>query len=433
MVLLVAPYTPWAEQREAPGSLGNTSTRPLPLRVMSNAQGIPIPRLYLDNAATSFPKPPGVLQAMCDYARRLGASAGRGAYSEAIETGDLLAQCRREINGLLNGESDRHVIFTLNCTDALNLALRGLIDPFDPGHVVCSAADHNSILRPIHAMAADWGLAFDAVPVDPGTTLIDPEAIRKAIRPETRYVAITHASNVTGVVQPVGEIGRICREMSIPFLVDAAQSAGHLPIDVQADNIDLLAAPGHKALMGPLGTGFLYIRPGIENGLRPLREGGTGSQSDEPVQPQSMPERYEPGSHNAIGLAGLMAGIRWVRGQGLDQIAAHEQSLVRTFIDAIAKIEGVRYFGPQGAADRIGVFSLRIDGFDPHELSAALETGYGVLTRSGIHCAPFIHDAIGTLQSGGATRLSFGPFVTTEDVRFAADALAQTAAATMMA
>lgn len=399
-----------------------------------STQAIPIPRrLYLDNAATSFPKPPQVLQAMCDYAQRLGASAGRGAYAEAIETGRLLSQCRREINGLLNGESDRHVVFTLNCTDALNLALRGLIDPFKPGHVLCTAADHNSILRPIHAMAADWGLAFDTVPVDRQTTLIDPDAIRRAIRSDTRYVAVTHAGNVTGAVQPIREIGKICREMAVPLIVDAAQSAGHLPIDVQADCIDLLAAPGHKGLMGPLGTGFLYIRPGIEKRLRPLREGGTGSQSDEPTQPATLPDRYEPGSHNAIGLAGLLAGVRWVRERGLDHIATHEASLVKTFIAGISDVEGLHYFGPQGVADRIGVFSLRIDGFDPHELSAALESGYGILTRSGIHCAPFIHQALGSLAAGGATRLSFGPFLTPQDIAFATDALAQIASAAIIA
>lgn len=401
---------------------------------MSNAPATPgRRRLYLDNAATSFPKPPEVLQAMCDYAQHLGASAGRGAYAEAIEAGQLLAQCRREINSLLNGESDRHVIFTLNCTDALNLALRGLVNPFDPGHIVCTAADHNSILRPVHAMAADWKLAFDAVPVDPRTTLIDPDAVRRAIRPDTRYIAITHASNVTGAVQPIQEIGRICREMEVPLIVDAAQSAGHLPIDVQADAIDLLAAPGHKGLMGPLGTGFLYIRPGLEKQLHPLREGGTGSQSDEPTQPANLPERYEPGSHNAIGLAGLLAGVRWIRQRGIDEIGRHEASLVDVFINSVSDVDGLRYFGPQGTADRIGVFSLRVEGFDPHELSAALEAGYGILTRSGIHCAPLIHDAVGSLAIGGATRMSFGPFVMPDDVATATDALRELASAAVVA
>ena len=390
-------------------------------------------RLYLDNAATSFPKPPQVLEAMRDYAERLGASAGRGAYAEALETGDLLASCRREINALLNGESPDHVVFTLNCSDALNLALRGLIDPFNPGHVVCTAADHNSILRPIHAMAEQWGLPFTVVDVDPATTLIDPQDVKNAIRRDTKYVAVTHAGNVTGAVQPIREIGRICREMAVPLVVDAAQSAGHVSIDVQRDGIDLLAAPGHKALMGPLGTGFLYLRPGMEKRVRPLREGGTGSRSDLATHPSDMPDRYEPGSHNAVGLAGLLAGVRWVRQQTVEKLQSHERGLVQTFLDATGNIDGLTLYGPPGVADRLGVFSVRVDGLDPQELSAALETGFGLLTRSGVHCAPFAHRALGTVEAGGTTRLSVGPFVTRPDVRYAADALSQVAAGVAVA
>ena len=390
-------------------------------------------RLYLDNAATSFPKPPQVLEAMKDYAERLGASAGRGAYAEALETGDLLASCRREINGLLHGESANHVVFTLNCSDALNLALRGLIDPFNPGHVVCTAADHNSILRPIHAMAEQWKLEFTVVDVDPTTTLIDPADVKRAIRRDTKFVAVTHASNVTGAVQPIREIGAICREMAVPLVVDAAQSAGHVPIDVQRDGIDLLAAPGHKALMGPLGTGFLYLRPGMERRVRPLREGGTGSRSDLATHPSDMPDRYEPGSHNAVGLAGLLAGVRWVRQQTVEKLRDHERGLIQTFLDATGNIDGLTLHGPPGVADRLGVFGVTVDGLDPQELSAALETGYGVLTRSGIHCAPFAHRALGTTAGGGTTRLSVGPFVTRPDVRYAADALAQVAAGVAVA
>ncbi len=213
----------------------------------------------------------------------------------------------------------------------------------------------------------------------------------------------------------------------MPLVVDAAQSIGHLPIDVQADAIDLLAAPGHKALMGPLGTGFLYLRPGMEKLVRPLREGGTGSRSDLPTQPMWMPDKYEPGSHNAIGIAGLLAGVRWLRGRGIDEVRRHEQGLVSTFLGAIGGIDGLSLFGPQGVADRIGVFSVRTEGLDPHELSAAMESGFGVLTRSGIHCAPWVHRALETLDVGGTTRLSFGPFTSKQDVRYAADALAQLA------
>jgi cysteine desulfurase family protein len=381
----------------------------------------------MDNAATSFPKPRDVYQAMENYAQQIGASAGRGAYREAIEAGSLISDCRRRLCKLFNGEKHEHFIFTLNCTDALNLAMKGLIDPREKSHVVCAQIDHNSILRPLQEMADRGWVEQTRIRIDPSTGLIDPDDVRKSLRRDTKFIAIGHASNVTGTVQPIRQIGAIAREHAVPLIVDAAQSAGHVPIDVQADNIDLLAAPGHKALLGPLGTGFLYIRPGIEKILRTMREGGTGSISEEPRQPDFMPDRYEAGSHNAIGIIGLAEGVRWILNQGIEQLAQHDLDLVRTFIDGI-NIDGLTYFGPQGVKNRLGVFSLRIDGYEPQELSAILEASYGILTRSGIHCAPLIHQTLGTLETGGTTRFSFGPFLSKQDVKFATDALAEIAA-----
>ena len=385
-------------------------------------------RLYMDNAATSFPKPAAVTDAMVRYARDLGASAGRGAYAEAMETGALIADCRRRINRLFNGQNANHVVFTSNCSDALNLALKGLVPLSGPAHAICTHIDHNSILRPLNALQDQGRLTQTRVPVDPATGLVDPDDVRRSIRPETKLIAVTHASNVTGTIQPIRELGRLAREYAVPFVVDAAQSAGHIPIDVQADGIDLLAAPGHKALLGPLGTGFLYIRPGLEKILRPLKEGGTGSVSEDDRQPDFMPDKYEPGSHNAIGLVGLSEGVRWVAEQTVEKLAAHDLDLVRTFIDGCSNVDGLTYFGPQGVRSRLGVFSLRIDGYDPHELSSILESQFGILTRSGIHCAPLAHAAIGTLDRGGATRLSFGPFLSKQDVKYATDALGEVAA-----
>jgi cysteine desulfurase/selenocysteine lyase len=386
-------------------------------------------RLYLDNAATSFPKPRTVTDAMVRYATELGASAGRGAYREAVETGALITECRRRLNRLFHGERAEHFIFTLNCSDALNLAIKGLIDPRIGGHAICTHIDHNSILRPLKAMEERGDAQTTRVPVSGSTGLVDPDDIRRAIRPDTKLIAITHVSNVTGTIQPIREIGRIAREAGIPFIVDAAQSAGHVPIDVQADLIDLLAAPGHKALLGPLGTGFLYIRPGLEKILRPLKEGGTGSVSEQDRQPEFMPDKYEPGSHNAIGIAGLSEGIRWVLEQTVAELAAHDLELIGAFLDGIAEVEGLTLYGPQGVKHRTGVFSVRIDGYDPQELATVLETSFGILTRSGIHCAPLAHEALGTAATGGTVRLSFGPFVSAQDVSFAADALAQIASA----
>jgi cysteine desulfurase family protein len=387
-------------------------------------------RLYLDNAATSFPKPLAVTEAMVRYATDLGASAGRGAYAEAVETGALIAECRRRLNRLFHGENPDHFIFTLNCSDGLNLAIKGLIDPRIPrakNHAICTHIDHNSILRPLNALA-DQGVAEQTrIRVDSQTGLVDPDDIRKAIRPDTRLIAITHVSNVTGTIQPIREIGKIAREHDIPFIVDAAQSAGHLPIDVRADGIDLLAAPGHKGLLGPLGTGFLYIRPGLEKNLRPIKEGGTGSISENDRQPDFLPDKYEPGSHNAIGIIGLSEGVKWVLEQTVEKLAAHDRELVGTFIEGLDHIAGLTSYGPPGVRNRAGVFSVRLEGYDPHELSALLETQFGILTRSGIHCAPLAHAAMGTLELGGTTRFSFGPFLTSQDVSYATDGLAEIA------
>jgi cysteine desulfurase family protein len=386
-------------------------------------------RLYMDNAATSFPKPREVALAMARYATEIGASAGRGGYREAMESVSIIANCRRQLNTLLNGEDPDHFVFTLNCTDALNMAIKGILPdrPAEKSHVICSQIDHNSILRPFQSMVDRGWIEQTRVRVDPQSGLIDLDELRKAIRTDTKLIAVGHASNVTGTLQPIREIGIIAREHAVPLLVDAAQSVGHVPIDLQADCIDLLAAPGHKALLGPLGTGFLYIRPGLEQRMQPLREGGTGSISDEPRQPLFMPDRFESGSHNAIGIAGLSEGLTWIANQTVEQISSHDLDLVRTFIDGVSDIEGLRYFGPQGVRNRIGVFSVRIDGYEPHDLSSILEASYGILTRSGIHCAPLIHQAIGTLQLGGTTRFSFGPFLSKQDVKFATDALAEIA------
>jgi cysteine desulfurase family protein len=364
---------------------------------------------------------------MSRYATQIGASAGRGAYAEALQTSQLIHQCRCRLNTLFHGQTCDHFIFTLNCTDSLNLAIKGLVDPGKKNHAICTHIDHNSILRPLNDLSDTLGLQQTRVPVDSTTGLVDPHDIAKSIQKTTRFIALTHVSNVTGTVQPIREIGAIARAHGIPFIVDAAQSAGHVAIDLQADNIDLLAAPGHKSLLGPLGTGILYIRPGIEKALRPLRQGGTGSLSEQDRQPDFLPDKYESGSHNAIGIIGLCEGVNWILQHGMERIAAHDRQLTSAFLDGLADIQGLRCFGPPSIKDRIGVFSIRIDGLDPHELSAILEANYGILTRPGLHCAPLAHQAIGTAHTGGTTRFSFGPFLCPQDVTFATDALAQIA------
>ncbi|MFW6060027.1 MAG: aminotransferase class V-fold PLP-dependent enzyme [Phycisphaeraceae bacterium] len=390
-------------------------------------------RIYMDNAATSFPKPDAVLDAMRHYATELGASAARGAYAEAREVGARMTECRQRINQLINGEDPNHVIFTLNTTDALNLAIHGLVTHDSPKkHVITTHFDHNSVLRPFNRMIAHDGVEQTRVDCDPHTGLVDPDDIRNAIRPDTALIAIVHGSNVTGTLQPVADIGRIAREHDIPFVVDAAQTLGHVNVDVQRDCIDLLAAPGHKGLLGPLGTGILYIRPGIEQRMRTVREGGTGSVSEHDTQPDFLPDRFEAGSHNAIGILGLSEGVQWILDRGIDALWAHEQQLCRVMLEGLNdadRVPGLKLFGPPTVAHRCGVFSVRIDapgsGYDdPVALADALEQEFGLLTRPGIHCAPLAHQTLGTHAAGGTTRFSFGPFTREDDTRDAVDALA---------
>jgi cysteine desulfurase / selenocysteine lyase len=385
-------------------------------------------RLYMDNAATSFPKPEVVVEALIYYATKVGASAGRGAYREAVESGALIAECRQQLCRFFNGEKPEHFIFTLNCSDALNLAIKGMVDPGQRAHFICTEIDHNSVLRPMNALLEQGRIELTRVRIDPETGFIDPADIARAIRPTTRMITITHASNVTGTLQPLREIGLIAKTHGVPLLVDAAQSAGHVPIDVQADHIDMLASPGHKGLLGPLGTGFLYIRPGLENMVRIVREGGTGSVSEQDRHPEFMPDKFEAGSHNAIGIAGLLAGLKWHGEQTMEKLAAHDGALTAAFVRRLREMDDVTYYGPRGAEGRVGVFSVKIEGYTPHELAARLEGEYGILTRPGLHCAPLIHRALGTVPVGGTTRFSFGPFLTESDVEFAADALAAIAA-----
>ncbi len=393
-------------------------------------------RIYLDNAATSFPKPACVHDAMLHYATQIGASPGRGAYAEAQEGGRILAQCRERLCRLFNGESPDHIIFTLNASDALNLAIQGIIthqlckNPASTPHVITTAMDHNSVLRPLNA-AIQRGITWTCVPCDPITGLVDPDDVANAITRDTRLVAVVHASNVTGTVQPIAKVGHICSLAGVPLLVDASQSLGHLPVDVQSMNIDLLAFPGHKGLLGPLGTGSLYIKPGWEHRLEPIRQGGTGTISESDHHPTSMPERYEPGSHNTIGIAGLNAALGSLLESGIDTIWANEQSLIDLMLEQLvpAQEQGLTLLGPPTSRDRLGVFSFIHSDIVPAEFANLLEKRFGVLSRAGLHCAPRAHQILGTLnpdkpkENSGATRLSLGHFTTPQDIKDACAAI----------
>lgn len=383
------------------------------------------PRIYLDNAATTWPKPEAVYQAVDRYQREIGAPNGRSGYCEAQESNRIVERARRGVAELIGAADPSHVIFGLNCSDMLNLAIRGVVRPGD--HVVTTVCDHNSVLRPLRALSEEAGVEVSYVPCD-GQGFVSPDDVRAAIRPHTRLVAVNHASNVTGAIQPVEEIGQIVRGTDALFLVDAAQSLGHVPLDVRKLSVDLLAAPGHKGLLGPLGTGVLFIRSGVERELKPLRYGGTGTQSDEDRQPNELPQKYEPGNHNLVGLAGLVAATEFLREETIEAVHAHHTQLARRLIDELSEIEGVTIHGPQLAADRTSVVSVTVDGYEPQELAAILDSTYRVQCRAGLQCAPRMHAALGTTTGGGTLRFSPGFATTSDEIGTAMAALQEIAA-----
>jgi cysteine desulfurase family protein len=377
-------------------------------------------RIYLDNAATSWPKPEIVYRAVDHYQREVGGPNGRSGYRQALAANRIVERARRGVAGLIGAEDPAHVVFGFNGTDVLNLAIRGVVRPGD--HVVTTVCDHNSVLRPLTALAEAGGVQVSYVPCD-GEGWVSTDDVRAALRPGTRLVAVVHASNVTGAIQPIEEIGRLVRESDAMFLVDAAQSLGHVPIDVAELDVDLLAAPGHKGLLGPLGTGVLYIRPGVERVLQPLRCGGTGSQSEEDRQPDVLPDKYEPGNHNLPGLAGLAAALDFLQHETIEAIEAHHAELTTRLISQLQEIRGLTIHGPQTARRRTSVVSFTIDGYDPQELAAMLEASCHIQCRAGLHCAPRMHEALGTTAGGGTVRFSPGFATTMEEIDAATAAL----------
>lgn len=382
-------------------------------------------RIYLDNAATSFPKPDSVYDAVDCYNRDVGVAVGRGAYRQATEVQGIVNRCRKRAADLFGAESPERVIFTFNGTDSLNLALHGLLEPGD--HAVTSAMEHNSVRRPLRELQSRRGIEVTTVDAD-RNGLVEPAAFRSAIRPNTKLMTLIHASNVTGTIQPIAEVGEIARDAGVLFLVDAAQSAGHVPIDVSDLPIDLLACPGHKGLLGPLGTGLLYIRPGIEDRLRSLRQGGTGSHSEDDRQPESLPDKYESGNHNGPGLCGLEAALAFLADRGCESIQAHEQTLTTRLLEGLADVPALQSYGPPNVAARVGVVSVTLDGYEPQILASILDENFQIQTRAGLHCAPEAHRSIGTFETGGTVRLSIGPFTTAEQIDVTIAALREIAA-----
>lgn len=377
--------------------------------------------IYLDNAATSFPKPETVWNAVEHALREIGVGPGRGGHSRGLAATRLVFEAREEIAQLLGVADSSRIAFTHSATEALNLAIQGSLKPGD--HAITTTMEHNSLVRPLRLME-ERGVAVTKVPCD-STGLVDPAAIVAALRPETRLVALSHCSNVTGTIQPVEEIGRLLKGRGIRYLIDAAQSAGSIPLDLAAAGVDLLAAPGHKGLLGPQGTGFLYIAEGAEP--EPLLVGGTGGYSDHPGQPEAMPERYESGTLNTPGIAGLKAGVEFIRRTGIAAIREKEETLTALLMDGLGGISGVTLHGPPASESRGAVVSFTLEGKDPSEIGFILDTRYGISVRVGLHCAPDAHRTIGT-HPGGTVRVSPGFFTTEEEIGRFVDAMRTIAA-----
>lgn len=377
--------------------------------------------IYLDNAATSFPKPESVYQTLDRFARHDLANPGRAGHKMALAAERALDDARHRLNQLFHGAGPERFIFTLNCTDALNMAFKGVLSPGD--HVITSNLEHNSISRPLRQMELDGRVKVTRLAADGGGTL-NPDDVRKAITPKTRLIALTHASNVLGTVQPIAEFGRIAREHDLLLLVDAAQTAGVLPIDVQAMAIDLLAFPGHKSLLGPTGTGALYV--GLRAKVGAWREGGTGGDSSSETQPREYPYFLEGGTPNVLGVAGLAAGVQFVQERGIDAIRDHEVMLTERLWRRLDEIGYYEVFGHRDPAKRVGTLSFRSEALPAAELGGILDQAFDIAIRPGLHCAPYIHRALGTFPEG-AVRVSPGPFSTEEDIDALAQALAEIA------
>ncbi|HGJ65301.1 TPA: aminotransferase class V-fold PLP-dependent enzyme [bacterium] len=365
--------------------------------------------IYLDNSATSRPKPPEVIQAMNDFLNNVCANSGRSGHRLAIQASRIVYDTREVLAQLFNISDPLQIVFTMNATESINLALLGLLQGGD--HVITSSIEHNSVMRPLR-MLESHGVELSVIKCSK-TGFIDPDDVKKQIKKNTKMIALNHASNVTGSIQPAKEIGKIARENEIIFILDSAQTAGNYPIDVEDMNIDLLAFTGHKSLCGPQGTGGLYIRKGIN--LKPIKFGGTGSQSDEEFQPDFMPDRYESGTLNLVGIAGLGAGVRFIIRKGIDSIRKKECELTQMMIDGLLSIHNVSVYGDHNAEHRVGVISFNIEGLLSSESALILEDEFDILCRSGLHCAPSAHKTIDTFPEG-TIRFSLGIFSTKDDV-----------------
>lgn len=366
--------------------------------------------IYLDNAATSWPKPPEVKEAMVECLDEYGANPGRGGHKMSVQASRILFETRVNLSKLFHIKNPNDISFSLNTTAALNQAIKGFVKPGD--HVIMTSVEHNSVRRPLEYLRQTAGVQVTYLEGD-REGKITPSQVEEAIQPHTTLVAVNHSSNLLGTILPVAEIGEICRRRGVKLLVDAAQTAGTIPIHVEEMSIDMLAFPGHKGLLGPQGTGGLYVHPSIE--LEPILHGGTGSQSEAVGQPDVRPDRYESGTQNTVGLAGLNAALKFIQNEGIEKIHNREWMLTQRLMEGMMKIDGVRMFGPPLGEDKTAIVSFIIEGMDSSEVAFILDQHYDIAVRAGYHCAPLAHQTAGTLEHG-AVRVSPGYYTTEDDI-----------------
>jgi cysteine desulfurase family protein len=377
--------------------------------------------IYLDHAATSWPKPREVITAMADFLEQAGGNPGRAGHHLSIDAGRIVYNARETLAEFFNASDPLRVIFTANATQAINLCLYGILRPGD--HVITSSMEHNAVMRPLRNLESR-GVRLSVAPCAPDGSM-DPGAIVAAIRPSTRIIAITHAGNVTGTILPIAEIAEAAHQSGVLLLVDAAQTAGALPLDVQAMNIDFLAFTGHKGLQGPPGTGGLVIGDRVNTkDLEPLWRGGTGSRSEFEIQPEDLPDKFESGTVNGPGIAGLGAGVQYIMKKGVEAIRAQEIELTRQLAEGMKGIDGVAVYGPDDATRSVAIVSFTAVGHRVSDIGLRLDEEFGILSRVGLHCAPAAHRTIGTFPEG-VVRFALGLETTREEIALAIEAVKQ--------
>ncbi len=372
--------------------------------------------IYLDNAATTYPKPEVVYESIMDCMKNYGANPGRAGHKLAMRAGREIYDARENIAKLFNVDNPMNIIFTTSATDSLNLAIKGCVQEGD--HIITTSIEHNSVIRPIKSLEK-YGVENTIVKCDK-EGFLNIKDLEKAIRPNTKLIVTTHASNVCGTLVDIEAVGNVAKANNILYLVDASQTAGVYDIDVKKINVDMIAAPGHKCLMGPQGTGILYIREGLS--IYVLKEGGTGSRSEDLFQPELTPDKYESGTHNTPGIAGLNAGVKFILSQGIDNIRTKEEELCEYMLKRLEEVPNIIIYGPRDSKKRTAVISINIGNMDSGEITYLLDDEYDIATRSGIHCSPLAHKTIGTLEQG-CVRFSLGIFNTKEEIDKAIEAL----------